>query len=189
MVSALQPVQIKGVAFEGVLQALEDVRGATFLRGVKEALPAGVHDAVKFGGINSTGWYPIGWYRDLYGTAVRLSGDPQFAKEIGRVSVEREMRGIYSAILRMLTIEFLIKRGAGLFAQYFQGATASAKIVGPKKGEVYFGGCFGFDRNVWLDQAGSVERLLTLAGAKKSFAELSQQNDAEGTGVIVCNWE
>ena len=99
------------------------------------------------------------------------------------------MRGIYSAILRMLTIEFLIKRGAGLFAQYFQGAAASAKIVGPKKGEVYFGGCFGFDRNVWLDQAGSVERLLTLAGAKKSFAELSQQNDAEGTGVIVCSWE
>lgn len=191
MVSSFPPAQsvlIKGVAFEGVLQAFEDVRGPAFLQSVKEALPKAVHDAVKFGGINSTGWYPIEWYRDLYGTGVTLSKQPDFAKEIGRVSLEREMRGIYRAMLRVLTIEFLVKRGAGLFAQYFQGATATAKITGEKVGEVTFSGCFGFDRNVWLDQEGSLERLLTLAGAKSAESRTTKLDPEHGQALIMCSW-
>lgn len=172
--------RVKGLAFHSVLRAMAQMRGDEFVRRVRAAIPGEGGDAVRDGVVVANGWYPTAWYRAFYGTAVELSGETDFARECGRVSVQYDVTIVHKLLFRVLSPETLTRQGAKLFKMYFD--PAELDIV-PKESKLFhlrFHGCLGFDRNLWMDQWGGTEELVRYCGGAGSRLRLltgGQDND------------
>jgi hypothetical protein len=181
--------RVKGLAYHSVQRALSEMRGPEFVARVREAMPGPGGDELRSGAIVANGWYPTAWYRAFYKTIVDLSGDPDFARECGRVSVRYDITIVHRMLFRVLSPETLTRQGAKLFKMYFD--PAELDIVPRSKGVflLRFYGCAGFDRNLWLDQWGGTEELVRYCGgAGAVIRHLSGGGDREDAMELECRY-
>lgn len=182
-------VRVKGTAFRSVLAAAGDLRGPEFVEQVKAKIPGAAGDAIRLGGVVSSGWYPVAWFAALYGTIVRLSGEKDFAREVGRASTRRDAGSVLRVFFRVLTIPMLLGQAGRVFKMFFEGCDARIEIVSSKHVIVRWSGCHGFDRNVWLDQLGTCEELFALHGGRDlSIEVIAGGNDGDSTMVMEGKW-
>lgn len=53
-------------------------------------------EIIASGQILPSSWYPIDWWSDLHAAARRaLGAGPEFAREMGRLKVKKDLSGIY----------------------------------------------------------------------------------------------
>jgi hypothetical protein len=162
----MQEIQAKGLTFASVLGALDDLRGPAFRQRVLDALPEESGSALKLGSVIASGWYPIRWYRELFKAALSESGDLDFAREIGRASVRREIKGVHRLLFKVISVDTLQQHGARFFKAYFHPTTVTTERVGPGVGRTRYSKCVGFDKNLWHEQLGCIEELLVQSGVK-----------------------
>ncbi|MFO0564746.1 MAG: hypothetical protein U0263_03740 [Polyangiaceae bacterium] len=133
---------------------------------VLEKMPTESGQALRYGEVIASGWYPVGWYRELFGASVEVSGNIHIAREIGRASIRREINGVHRMLFRILSVETLQKQGARFFQSYFRPTEVRVTRVGDRQALIHYSNCHGFDRNLWLEQVGCIEELLTQAGTE-----------------------
>jgi hypothetical protein len=173
MMQQLQPQEpgttlAKGLNFRTFLQTLERLRGRTAAQSTVEALTGEVHDAVHYGRIVASGWYPASWYRALHAAAHQVcQGGPELSRVIGRETTVADFQGIYKVVLAMFSPETVFNQTARLCRMYWQGGTAETVEVKKGIGRVRFKGWVDFDRNIWEDIIGSCEGVLLVCGASK----------------------
>ncbi len=182
-------VLVKGVTFRSILAAAGELRGPAFVERVRASVPGKAGDAIRFGGVISSGWYPIGWFRSLYGTVVDLAGDRDFAREVGRASTRLDAGNVLRLVFRVFTIPMLLGQAGRIFKMYYQGCDMALDNVAPGHVIVRWSRCRGFDRNVWLDQLGTAEELFALHGGRNlEIAVIAGGSDGDSTMSIEGKW-
>jgi hypothetical protein len=164
----VKEIRVKGQNFHSVLWALGELRGQTFRDAVLTNLAGEAGDALRYGTLLSSNFYPATWYRDLFGAALSLAPEtPNFAREIGKVSAARDVKGVYRIVFRALSTEILVKQSARLFRLFYEGGQVDVQDVRSGFARVRYSECRGFNRNLWLDLLGGSEGVLIAAGANE----------------------
>jgi hypothetical protein len=163
----VKELRVKGQNFHSVLWALGEMRGQVFRDAVLAGVGSEAGEALRYGTLLSSNLYPIAWYRELFRAVLgQTPAEPNFAREVGKVSAGRDVRGVYRIIFRALSTEIMIKQSPRLFRLFYEGGQVDVQDVKSGFARVRYAECFGFDRNLWLDLLGGSESILLASGAK-----------------------
>lgn len=183
-------IEVKGTVFDAVLFAAESSKGADFVRRVRDAIPGEAGEALRFGGVVASGWYPVAWYRQMYGAIVAIGGSDRLAVELGHVSTARDITTIHRVLFRVLSVELLLKQSGKVLAQYFRGARITVTSSAPRSVRLAYSDFHGFDRILWLDLLGSAEEMLLQTGAKAVWSRYVEGGtDASPNAVLEAGWQ
>jgi hypothetical protein len=182
--------RVKGVAFRSSIDAFKRVRGAVAFEAVRARLPPELADALDRGLILHSGWFPIEWYAGMFAAMRAATGEgPELLTLLGEVSVEIDFRGVYRALLRLLSPERLFARSTAIFSRYF--SAGCYEVIESRAGFVRgrWVGCQGFDANLWAEVIGSSRRMLELAGAKGVVTQVvAGGRDADDFMEVTGTW-
>ena len=160
-------LEAKGQSFHSVLAAFEELRGPALVAAVKQEIGGEFGEALRFGSLLPSGWYPVAWYRELFKTGAELAPDVlNMGREAGRLSGAREIRGIYKVIFRALSTETIALQAPRLFKLFYSGGKVEVLESNKKFARVHYSECFGFDRHLWQDLLGGAESIFAATGAK-----------------------
>jgi hypothetical protein len=159
---------VKGQSFHSVLWALAEMRGPAFRDSVLSRVGGEAGEALRYGTLLSSNLYPVAWYRELFRAVLEQTPEaPNFAREVGKVSAGRDVRGVYRIVFRALSTEIMIKQSPRLFRLFYEGGQVDVQEVKSGFARVRYAECRGFDRNLWLDLLGGSESILLASGAKE----------------------
>ena len=84
----------------------------------------GLHDETREilqGMIIATEWYPNRLVVDLYETIVRvhLDGKPERIRELGKMSAQRDLRGVFKIFVVIVSPQYLVSKTASMWNRYF----------------------------------------------------------------------
>ena len=185
----MDEIEAKGLTFLSVLGAIEDLRGPAFKDSVIDRMPQESRKELRYGTVIASGWYPVRWYRELFKAATDVAHDFGFAREVGRASVRREVRGVHRLLFKVISIETLQNHGARFFKSYFRPSEVATERLAPGLGRTLYRQCVGFDKNLWQEQLGCIEELLKQAGvALPRVRVLAGGGDGDGHMEIETRW-
>jgi hypothetical protein len=177
--------QVKGLAFKGILNALQRMHGPHAVERVREQLPSVARLIV------SGNWYPISTYKRLLSTVVEtLGGAPAAIRAVSREATLDDFRGIYRVLTFVLSPESLMKRAPGVFNRYYD--TGTLAILDARDGMVraQYSGCTGFDHLMWEDVTGGSVAILEACGARDiQVRTLSGGTDKDDHLLIDATWK
>jgi hypothetical protein len=158
--------EMKGLSLRNYVGVLRELRGDAVAEAVLAALRPELRAALTSGQIVPSGWYPVGWKRELHAAGKQVTAEPRLAWVMGSEMTRRDLKGIYRSFLRVVSPRYVMSVGSRFFANYFRGA--SMRVHETRRGftRVSFAGCHGFDRNLWLDVVGGCEATLEAAGGQ-----------------------
>jgi hypothetical protein len=182
--------QVKGLAFRSLVRSAQRLFGPGVVDKMMPLLPAEIARTVKHDSFVTSGWYPIGQYRALYGAIARASGKSpiEVGRTLGRDATMDDFRGVYRVLTAVLSPEFLIRRAPGLWNRYYDTGTLA---VHAQKGsaEAEFRGCTGFDRVLWEDAIGGSVGLLEVCGAQEVAVQVrAGGGDGQDFLDAACTW-
>jgi hypothetical protein len=159
--------KVKGVTLRSAMRALEHLRGKAVCEAATKAMPTQLAEALRYGTIIASHWYPLGWYRDLQSGIVSATNEGErIIREVEREAARSDMTGVYRVAFKLLSPQKLINLSSRLFSTYYD--TGNVETLESRKGyvRIRWSGCTGFSRNIWVGIFASCEMLLELAGAK-----------------------
>lgn len=177
---------MKGQAFRSFLDAYEHLFDAAARTKLVAELPTELSNAARFGAIVSSGWYPMSWYRAMYETLAKNKMlTPDLARKIGRETTARDLKGVYSFILRFAnpaTVFANLSRIVGLYVQQCEATTllreesnVRVRINIP-----------GSNRWLWEEFSGGAEVILESCGAKSVHCTAHVLHDEEAE--LAAHW-
>jgi hypothetical protein len=156
---------IKGVSFVSVLKIVERDRSRATIEEALGAMDREVADALRYGTVIASGWYPVTWYRAMWRALLAVTGGgDDFVKQVGRASIDHDFNTIYKAVFRMLRPRTLVSIGVKHFGQIYDTGAVAVEEKAATQVRVRWSGCTGFDHAMWIEILGSCERLAELAG-------------------------
>ncbi len=158
--------QVKGTALRGLIAAIDRVCPPGTRKEVVRLLPDQMAPAVEHDSFLAAGWYPLAHMRSLFGAVMQATGrDLDVVRDLSRDATRQDFRGIYRLLTFVLSPEFLMRRGPGLFARYYD--TGSLEVVA-RAGycEGHYRGCVGFDHVLWEDIIAGSSAILEACGGK-----------------------
>jgi hypothetical protein len=189
---AVPEVQAKGLNFRGFLPAVGRICGVALVPDVIEALvDADVRDAMRYGRIVSTGWYPVAWFRALHTAAQTATyGGRDLARRIGYEAMNDDLSGVHRFVASMLAPQTLFRIGNRIFSTYWRGGCVKTVEYDSGHARAEFGGCHGFDRNLWAGIAGSCVAILEAAKARGVHVRvLEGGGDGDPEMVLDARWK
>jgi hypothetical protein len=156
----------KGLAFRTFLNTLEAIRGKETYNAALTAMPREMVEALRYGKLIASGWYPLDWYNAMLKAIVSTSNEgDRVIREIGREAIRADLKGIYKLVFKVLSPETLYSVSSRIFSSYFD--TGKAEPLEIRKGyvRIRWTGCTGFDRQTWIVVFSAGEMLLEFAGA------------------------
>ncbi len=165
--------QVKGVVFRSVLDTLDAVRGAAFRDEVERRLEGAFREAWQHGGVVSAGWYPVAWYRELWRATRSLEPGDELVCQVGRESLELDLRVFHKAIMRRLSPSTLMRISQGMFGRYFD--TGRIQIVESERRRLRakWTGVEGFDDTLWMEHLAASEHLIRLTAGDARLEVIS----------------
>lgn len=153
-------------------------------------MPAPLREAFSYGQFLAASWYPIAWYRDLFGAYRRATGSgPELARAIGELAARRDMASVYKQLVaKLVSPQVLLAMAQRVFNTYYD--TGSLRVTESRAGYVRVAceGCAGWDENMWSELLGSCGSMLAIAGAKHIRARVvSGGGDSDGA-VLEAHW-
>lgn len=169
--------KVKGHTFKSWFEAYEKVCGAPAKSALILALDQDFSDAVRFGALVTSGWYPIHWYTSLYDAHARLSGrTPGFARKMGRITTEQDLRGVYSFIVKLASPATVLTNAQRLLKLYVQQCDTFFMERGPT--HVRFTMTIpGSTDEMWEEFAGGAEAILSANGARDPVVSFARIDD------------
>lgn len=156
---------MKGLAFRSAMRAVATLRGEDAVVEARGHMPAEVADALRLGTIVATGWYPIAWYREMFGGIVRATS-ADLPRQVGAEAIRADLASVHKALLRLLSPQTVYSLSNRMFTNYYDTGTVTTLETRPGFLHGRASGCAGWDRNMWQELVGATERILEIAGAR-----------------------
>jgi len=180
-------VQIKGSAIKETINQVLRRFGEDALNKILGQLD-GEARAVFQGEIFASSWYPLDVFTRFLELEIKLlaSGNEEMVTRGSEAVIERQLRGIYKAFVKLGSPEFVIKRIAAVHATYFEGVPIEVHHPAPRSATVRYQGFQKQHRIMGFAIIGFFKKALEISGAKnvalhfavpiddgKEYAELS----------------
>jgi len=180
-------VQIKGSAIKETINQIKARSGEDALQKIFGLLDEETLTICR-GEIYSSSWYPLDIFTRFLEIEIKVLADgrEEMVTRGSEVVIEKQLRGIYKAFVKLGSPEFVIKRIAAVHATYFQGVPIDVQLVGQGKAVVRYTGFGKQHRIMGFAIIGFFKKALEISGAKdvvlrftvpieegKEFAELS----------------
>ena len=180
-------VQIKGSAIKETINQIKSRAGEDALQKILGLLDEETRTICQ-GEIYSSSWYPLDLFTRFLEVEIRVLADgrEEMITRGSEAVIEKQLRGIYKAFVKLGSPEFVIKRIAAVHATYFQGVPIEVHLEGSGKALVRYTGFEKHHRIMGFAIIGFFKKALEISGAKdvvlrftvpieegKEFAELS----------------
>jgi uncharacterized protein (TIGR02265 family) len=131
-------------------------------------------------------WVPIELMNRLSSAAApRLfPGDPDPLRRLGRELARDNLGGVYSFLVRLLTVPFLVEQTTRLWRTYHQAGDALSHQYGPREVELVVTGYPELPERFRHQTAGFVEEAVRMTGAHDVRVEKSDADPARWTWQI-----
>jgi hypothetical protein len=161
------PTLSKGVNFQTFLRSIEEEFGPAAKLDVCAASSGELGKLLRYGGLVSSGWYPVALYCELQALAQQvLQRGSELARRIGYVNLKRDLSGPYRVLVFLLKPETIISGTPRMMQHYWRGGRVEVTEARDGMAAAHFRGWHGFDRNVWLDVIGAAEAAIEVAGGE-----------------------
>ena len=189
MAAAPPSPSVKGIAFGTVMKIVRAQREPAVVERALEAMSEEVRDALRYGTIIASGWYPVSWYRAMWSGILAATDEGlDFVRFVGRTSVDVDFPTLYRAAFRVLSPRTLVTLGLKHFKQIYDTGSVEVLESRPTSVRVKWTGCVGFDRTMWTEVFGSCERLAELAGGKAARMQAVEAGGDDDHCVAVAHW-
>jgi hypothetical protein len=180
-------VQIKGSAIRETINQILRRSGDDALGKILGLLDDEARAVFK-GEIFASSWYPLDAFTRFLELEIKVlaGGDQSMVTRGSEAVIERQLRGIYKAFVKLGSPEFVIKRIAAVHATYFEGVPIEVDVPAPCSANVRYKGFKKQHRIMGFAIIGFFRKALEISGAKdvaihftvpidegKEFAELS----------------
>jgi hypothetical protein len=120
------------------------------------------------GEIFSSTWYPLDLFTRFLEIEIKVlaDGNEEMVTRGSEAVIERQLRGIYKAFVKLGSPEFVIKRIAAVHATYFQGVPIDVKLEGNNRALVRYSGFEKQHRIMGFAIVGFFKKALEISGAK-----------------------
>jgi hypothetical protein len=180
-------VQIKGSAIKETIDQIKSRAGEAAFQKILGLLDDETR-AICQGDIFSSSWYPLDHFTRFLEIEIKVlaDGKEEMVTRGSEAVIERQLRGIYKAFVKLGSPEFVIKRIAAVHATYFQGVPIEVQLEGNNRALVKYTGFEKQHRIMGFAIVGFFKKALEISGAKdvviyfstpieegKSYSELS----------------
>jgi hypothetical protein len=186
----LAELRCKGVSLKSFLATLERLHGRAAVERTTALLSSEPRDAFAYGKVVASGWYPIGWLKELHAAAQRATDrDEELARIIGYEGTRADFRGVYKFVASMISPETLLKQAPRVWKTYWDGGELAIDEASAGRAIARCKRCFGFDRNLWLNVIGGMQSSLELAGALDVVIEMQSGGGADDSAAeLLATW-
>jgi hypothetical protein len=180
-------VQIKGSAIKETIEQIKSRAGEDAFQKILGELDNETRKVCETA-IFSSSWYSLDLFTRFLEVEIRVlaGGNEEMVTRGSEAVIERQLRGIYKAFVKLGSPEFVIKRIAAVHATYFQGVPIEVQFQGDKRALVKYTGFEKQHRIMGFAIVGFFKKALEISGAKdvaiyfptpievgKGYAELS----------------
>jgi hypothetical protein len=172
-------VEFKGHALRQQLTIIEEILGASRIAAFRERLPAELR-ALHPVGLLAGGWYPIDWAEKAYAAAVATEpGETALPERVSREGLERDMKGIYRFLLRLVTPDMAITHADRVLSTYMRGpSVVSIRKAGKTEYTLVLAGASGIGPYMWRDTCAGLARLAETIGGPGAQVRVSHGGSA-----------
>lgn len=163
----------KGLAFRSVMKALEHLEGADAVARSLSAMPVPLGEALRYGAMTASGWFPLADYRAMWdGIQTGTGNRRDVPRAIGRECVRNDLNVVHRFVMGALSTETVIRLATRIFNSYYDTGKASAEWIAPRTIRVRWWGCTGFSRAMWTEVRGSVEMFAEVSSAGRASCSI-----------------
>src|SRR5580692_4095801 len=134
-------VQIKGSAIKETIDQIKSRNGEAAFQKILGLLDGETRKICE-GDIFSSTWYPLDLFTRFLEIEIRVlaDGNEEMVTRGSEAVVEKQLRGIYKAFVKLGSPEFVIRRIAAVHATYFQGVPIDVQLQGENRALVKYTG-------------------------------------------------
>src|ERR1700675_5053152 len=160
-------VQIKGSAIKETITQIKSRSGEDALQKILGLLDEETRTICQ-GEIYSSSWYPLDVFTRFLEVEIRVLADgrEEMITRGAEVVIEKQLRGIYKAFVKLGSPEFVIKRIAAVHATYFEGVPIEVQLEGQGKALIKYTGFEKQHRIMGFAIIGFFRKALEISGAK-----------------------
>lgn len=160
-------VQIKGSAIQETINQILRRVGDDGLNKILALLDDQTRTVLK-GEIVASSWYPLDAFTRFLEMEIKVlaAGDENAVTRGSEAVIERQLRGIYKAFVKLGSPEFVIKRIAAVHATYFEGVPIEVELPAPRSATVRYNGFQKQHRVMGFAIIGFFRKALEISGAK-----------------------
>src|SRR6266436_8864953 len=175
-------VRIKGSAIKETINQIKSRAGEEALQKILGLLDEETRTICQ-NEVFSSSWYPLDVFTRLLEVEIRVlaDGKEEMVTRGSEAVIERQLRGIYKAFVKLGSPEFVIKRIAAVHATYFQGVPIDVKLEGNNRALVKYAGFEKQHRIMGFAIVGFFKKALEISGAKDVVIRFSTPIE-EGKG-------
>jgi hypothetical protein len=160
-------VQIKGSAIQETINQIKRRSGEDAFQKILALLDEETRNVFK-GEIYSSSWYSLDFFTRFLELEIRVlaDGNEEMVTRGSEAVIERQLRGIYKAFVKLGSPEFVIKRIAAVHATYFQGVPIDVNTLGNGKALIKYTGFEKQHRIMGFAIIGFFKKALEISGAQ-----------------------
>jgi hypothetical protein len=160
-------VQIKGSAIQETINLIKTRSGEDAFQKILGLLDQETRKICE-GEIFASSWYSLDLFTRFLEIEIRVlaGGNEEMVTRGSEAVIERQLRGIYKAFVKLGSPEFVIKRIAAVHATYFQGVPIDVQLQGQGKALVKYTGFEKQHRIMGFAIIGFFKKALEISGAK-----------------------
>lgn len=160
-------VQIKGSAIQETINQILRRSGEDALKKILGQLDDEAR-AVLQGEIFPSSWYPLDVFTRFLELEIKVlaAGNEEMVTRGSEAVIERQLRGIYKAFVKLGSPEFVIKRIAAVHATYFEGVPIEVSMPAHRSAIVRYRGFQKHHRIMGFAILGFFRKALEISGAK-----------------------
>lgn len=160
-------VQIKGSAIQETINQIKTRSGEDAFQKILGLLDQETRKICE-GEIFASSWYSLDLFTRFLEIEIRVlaGGNEEMVTRGSEAVIERQLRGIYKAFVKLGSPEFVIKRIAAVHATYFQGVPIDVQLQGQGKALVKYTGFEKQHRIMGFAIIGFFKKALEISGAK-----------------------
>src|SRR5580692_5940419 len=160
-------VQIKGSAIKETIEQIKSRAGEAAFQKILGLLDEETRKICAAEIFSST-WYPLDLFTRFLEIEIRVlaNGHEEMVTRGSEAVIERQLRGIYKAFVKLGSPEFVIKRIAAVHATYFQGVPIDVQLQGHGKAMIKYTGFERQHRIMGFAIIGFFKKALEISGAK-----------------------
>ena len=160
-------VEMRGAAFLSFFDGVAELRDRATADAVRDALRPDVRRRILDGGFTRVGWYPMEDYSALHTACEQVvKGGMPFAIQLGRVTTDRDTRGLLRYVLAFTSPDLLLRYGDKVFGSYVRGATMTVERIASKHHVLHWDDFHGASFAVHAEWQGGVTFLIEKCGGK-----------------------
>lgn len=183
-------VQIKGSAIQETINQVKRRAGEEAFQKILALLDEETRNVLK-AEIYSSSWYSLDFFTRFLEEEIRVlaEGKEEMVTRGSEAVIERQLRGIYKAFVKLGSPEFVIKRIAAVHETYFQGVPIEVTLLGNRQAMIRYTGFEKQHRIMGFAIIGFFKKALEISGAKDAVIQFATPiEEGKGYSELSISW-